>query len=32
MNYDGKNMPSYIRLAEAKLDWLIGKTSVRITT
>ena len=31
-NYDGKNMPSCIRLTKAKLDWLIGKTSVCIAT
>ena len=30
--YDGKNMSSCIRLTKAKLDWLIGKTSMRITT
>ena len=30
INYDDKNMPSCIRLTTAKLDWLIGKTSVRI--
>ena len=30
INYDGKNMPWCIRLTTAKLDWLIGKTSVRI--
>ena len=26
INYNSKNMPSYIRLTKAKLDWLIGKT------
>ena len=31
-NYDGKNMRSCIRLRKAKLDWLIGKTSVCIAT
>ena len=25
-------MPSYIRLTASKLDWLFGKTSVRIAT
>ena len=32
INYDGKNMPSCIRLTTAKLDWFIGKTSVPIAT
>ena len=31
-NYDGKKMPSCIRLMTVKLDWLIGKTSVCIAT
>ena len=32
INYDGKNMPSCIRLTTAKLDWLTGKTTMRIAT
>ena len=32
INYDGKNMPSCIMLTKAKLDWLIGRTSMRIAT
>ena len=32
INYDGKNIPSCMSLMTAKLDWLIGKTSLRIAT
>ena len=31
-DFDGKNMPPCIRLTTAKLDWLIGKTSMCIAT